>query len=75
MWQELWKQQLLFNTWVELFSQQISEPRHEISNNVVSATNKGSNQTVRTRSLIRAYASRLKIIWLLNYRPNNISSL
>ena len=38
------------------------EPRHEISNNVVCATSKGSDQPVHTRSLIRASASRLNIL-------------
>ena len=36
-----------------------NEPEHEISNNVVCATSKGSDQPVHTRSLIRAFASRL----------------
>ena len=40
----------------------INEPRHEISNNVVCATSKGSNQPAHTRSLIRAFASRLNIL-------------
>ena len=35
----------------------IYEPRHEISNNVVCATSKGSDQTAHKRSLIRAFAS------------------
>ena len=35
------------------------EPRHEISNNAVYATSKGSDQPAHTRSLIRAFASRL----------------
>ena len=39
-----------------------NEPRHEISNNVVCATSKGSDQPVHTRSLIRAFASRLHIL-------------
>ena len=34
---------------------------HEISNNVVCATNKTSDQPAHTRSLIRAFASRLNI--------------
>ena len=34
------------------------EPRHEISNSVVCATSKGSDQPAHTRSLIRAFASR-----------------
>ena len=32
----------------------VSEPQHEISNNVVSATSKVSDQPAHTRSLIRA---------------------
>ena len=40
----------------------IHEPVHEISNNVVCATSKASNQPAHTRSLIRAYASRLSIL-------------
>ena len=38
------------------------EPRNEISNNVVCATSKGSDQSVHVRSLIRAFASRLNIL-------------
>ena len=34
-----------------------NEPQDEISNNVVCATNKASDQPVCTRSLIRAFAS------------------
>ena len=37
-------------------------PRYEISNNVVCATSKGSDQPAHTRSLIRAFASRLNIL-------------
>ena len=40
----------------------IYEPVHEISNNVVCATSKGSDQPAHTRSLIRAIASRLNIL-------------
>ena len=40
----------------------IIEPVHEISNNVVCATSKGSDQPAHTRSLIRAFASRLNIL-------------
>ena len=40
--------------------QQIFEPRHEISNNVVCATSKGSDQPAHTRSLIRAFALSLE---------------
>ena len=35
------------------------EPQHEISNNVVCATRKGSDQPAHARSLIRAFAVRL----------------
>ena len=38
------------------------EPMHEISNNVVCATTKASDQPAHTRSLIRAFASRLCIL-------------
>ena len=38
----------------------IIEPRHGISNNVVCATSKASDQAAHTRSLIRAFASRLE---------------
>ena len=40
-----------------------NEPRHEISNNVVCATSKGSDQPAHMRSLIRAFASRLNILY------------
>ena len=39
------------------------EPVHEISNNVVCATSKASDQPVHTRSLIRAYASHYKCLF------------
>ena len=45
----------------------IYEPRHEISDNVVCATSKGSDQPAHTRSLIRAFDSRLKIIGGISY--------
>ena len=37
----------------------INELLHEISNNVVCATSKATDQPVHTRSLIRAFACRL----------------
>ena len=40
------------------------EPRHEISNNVVCAASKGSDQPAHTHSLIRAFC------WLLEYSMN-----
>ena len=39
-----------------------NEPVHEISNNVLRATRKASDQPAHTRSLIRAFASRLSIL-------------
>ena len=45
-----------FGLWFGTF-----EPRHKISNNVVSATSKGSDKPAHMRSLIRAFASRLNI--------------
>ena len=38
------------------------EPQHEISNNVVCATTNASDQPAQTRSLIRAFGSRLNIL-------------
>ena len=43
-------------------SSYIIEPRHEISNNVVCTTSKASDQPAHTRSLIRAFSSRLIIL-------------
>ena len=40
----------------------LNEPVHEISNNVVCATSKASDQPAHKRSLIRAFASRLSIL-------------
>ena len=40
----------------------VYEPRHEISKNVFFATSKDSDQPAHTRSLIRAFASRLTIL-------------
>ena len=37
-------------------------PVHEISNNLVCATSKASDQPVHTRSLIRSFANRLSIL-------------
>ena len=43
-------------------SSSLYEPQHEISNNMVCATSIGSDQPAHTRSLIRAFASRLNIL-------------
>ena len=45
----------------------IIEPKHEISKNVACATSTGSDQPAHTRSLIRAFASRLNILLVLSY--------
>ena len=55
-------------------TQVLFEPVHEISNNVVCATSKASDQPAHTRSLIRAFACRLSILWLLIYWLNTIWS-
>ena len=39
-----------------------NEPRHKISNNVLCATSKASDQPAHTRSLIRDFASRMIIL-------------
>ena len=52
----------------------IYEPRHEISNNVVMAISKAPDQPAPRCSLIRAFASRLIILWLLSYWPNNFKA-
>ena len=52
---------------------------HEISNNVVCAISKASDQPVHRRSLIRAFASPLIILWLLglsqHWTPFGVSKL
>ena len=45
-----------------LYLKGAQEPVHEISNNVVCATSKASDQPAHTRSLIRAFACRLNIL-------------
>ena len=51
---------ILFGKMIMLY-----EPVHEISNNVVCAASKASDQPAHTRSLIRALASRLSFLLLL----------
>ena len=50
----------------------IYEPVHEISNKVVCATNKASDQPAHRCNLIRAFACRLHILWVFSYWLNNI---
>ena len=58
--EDLWRNKV--NVFVRDIVSLTCEPLHEISNNVVCATNKGSDQPVYMRSLIRAFASRLNIL-------------
>ena len=46
----------------------LNEPRHEISNNMVCATSKASDQPAHTRSLIRAFAIRLNNLKYLSLK-------
>ena len=48
--------------YLHCFQNRIYEPQHEIPNNVVCATNKGSDQPAHTCSLVRAFAIRLNIL-------------
>ena len=48
--------------WLDNNISKLLEPWHEISNNVVCATSKGSDQPAHMRSLIRAFASRLNLL-------------
>ena len=52
----------------------INEPVQEISNNVVCVTSIASDQPAHMRSLIRAFASHVSILWLLSYWLNTILS-
>ena len=58
----VWRQQFCRLSEAVLIRKTIYEPRHEISNNVVCATSKGSDQPAHTRSLFRAFASHLNIL-------------
>ena len=48
--------------WSPLFAAERLEPPHEISNNMVYATSKGSDQPAHMRSLTRAFARRLSFL-------------
>ena len=52
----------MLNTGLYYVISTINEPVHEISNNVVCATSKASDQPAHTRSQIRAFASCLSIL-------------
>ena len=57
----------LTKIWIRAWLAVKIEPRHQISNNVVCASSNGSDQPAHTRSLFRAFASRLNVIQLLGY--------
>ena len=63
-----------FEVWNDQLVNDIIEPRHEISNNVVYATSKASDQPAHMGSLIRPFASRLNILLILSYSTNILSS-
>ena len=50
------------NVYLNLWTALLLETVHEISNNVVCATSKVSDQPAHMRSLIRAFAHRLSIL-------------
>ena len=55
--------EIIFGSFAEYIKSDIeNEPVHEIVNNVVCATSKPSDLPAHTRSLIRAFASRLSIL-------------
>ena len=59
-----------------IFWKSIYERWHKVSNNVVCASSKGSDQPVHTGRLLRAFAfaSSLNILWLFSYWQNIIWS-
>ena len=66
--------EFLLRTYIWIFKQNIYGPRHGISNNVVCAISKGSDQPAHTRSLIKAFSGSLNILWTLTYCLNSICS-
>ena len=58
----VYKQQNACYLNIHIISKFKFEPVREISNNVVCATSKASDQPAHTRSLIRGFASRLSIL-------------
>ena len=55
-------ERLKFHAQLDPPPQTKTEPVHEISNNVVCATSKASDEPAQMRSLIRAFASRKSIL-------------
>ena len=59
----VWGYSYLFQIWLKIITYQYAYmPVHEISNNMVCATIKASDQPAHTRSLIRDFACRLYIL-------------
>ena len=64
----LWPVPSTLKHFISVFEVQINfEPVHGIANNVACATSKASDQPAHRRSLIRAFASRLSILWMVSY--------
>ena len=59
----VWGYSYIFQIWLKIITNQYAYmPVHEISNNMVCATIKASDQPAHTRSLIRDFACRLYIL-------------
>ena len=58
---------ILLHSWSLTLGLHATSADNEISNNMVCATSKASDQPAHGRSLIRAFASRLNIILRLSY--------
>ena len=65
---------MITNKHVMVSERRLKLSRDVISNNVLCGTSKVSDQPAHTRSLIRTFAGRLKIIQVLSYCLNSIRS-
>ena len=65
-----WKYSVI-KTYIQVkLEEEKTEPPQEISNNVVCATSKGSDQPAHSRILIRTFSRCLNILWGLSSWPN-----
>ena len=66
---EIWKRQAysIISADLDKTTGLLFESVHEISNNVVGAISKASDQPAHMRSLIRAFACRLSILGVSSY--------
>ena len=71
-WPEIWKKKFSGYIYCTVKKNNKIEPWHDISNSVVCATSKASDQPAYMRSLMRAFASRLNILWVLSYWSHSI---